>query len=143
MDMLASASTTILIGEDDGDDRMLVEDAFSESDQHPSLRFAKNGVELMDYLHLCCSSNDAAAYPMPGLILLDLNMPLMDGFETLRQIKADDRLRRIPVAVWTTSNAESDARQSYADGADAFAVKPSRFREIQNVLRGLVRSWLK
>ncbi len=142
MDVLASAPT-ILIGEDDRDDRMLVEDALSESDQHPSLRFAKNGVELMDYLHRCCSSNDAAGYPMPELILLDLNMPLMNGFETLRLIKADDRLRRIPVAVWTTSHAESDAMHSYADGADAFAVKPDSFREVQDVLQGFVRSLVK
>ncbi len=142
MDMPACAST-ILIGEDDRDDRMLVEDAFSESHPHHLLRFVTNGVELMDYLHRCCGSSDAAAYPMPELILLDLNMPLMNGSETLRQIKADARLRLIPVAIWTTSHSESDARQSYADGADAFAVKPSRFREIQEVLQGFVRSWVK
>lgn len=135
-------TSTILIGDDDPDDRFLVEEALTESDPSYPLRFAQDGVEVMNYLNRIGPFADEAVYPTPSLILLDLNMPRKDGREALREIRSNARLRGIPVVVWTTSRAEEDAQASYRDGANRFVTKPSNFQEIQAVLRELTQTLL-
>ncbi len=135
-------SSTILIGDDDADDRFLVEEALAECEPRYPLRFAQDGVEVMDYLHRVGPYADTTAYPTPGLILLDLNMPRKGGREVLREIRSDPRLRNIPVVVWTTSRAEEDLEGSYRDGANRCITKPSNFQEIQLMLRDLTQTWL-
>src|SRR2546428_5965595 len=99
---------TILMADDDEDDRKLTQEAFTESRLANDLRFVENGEELMDYLHHRGKFKDPAGSPRPAIILLDLNMPKKDGHQALQEIKADPKLRQIRVIVLTTSKADED-----------------------------------
>jgi CheY-like chemotaxis protein len=92
-------SMTILIVDDDTEDRMMMADAFAESHIANPLRFVENGEQLMDYLYQRGAYADPASAPRPGLIILDLNMPKKDGLKALQEIKSDPRLRHMPVVV--------------------------------------------
>ena len=133
-------SITILLAEDDPDDRMLVADAVAEGRLVNELRSVEDGEELMDYLH---QRGKHAGAPRPGLILLDLNMPKKDGREALREIKADPSLRQIPVVVLTTSKAEEDVFRSYDLGANSFVTKPVTFQSLVELMKTLNRYWLE
>src|SRR5262245_13235291 len=94
-----SKPVTVLMADDDADDREMTREAFEEGRVANDLRFVEDGVELMDYLYRRGKSSDPADSPRPGLILLDLNMPRKDGREALKEIKADPNLRTIPVVI--------------------------------------------
>jgi two-component system response regulator len=131
---------TILMAEDDPDDRLLTKDAFAESRLVNGLRFVEDGEELMDYLRRQGKYRGA---PRPGLILLDLNMPKMDGREALAEIKSDPTLRRIPVVVLTTSQAEEDILRSYDLGVSGFITKPVTFEGLVKVMQTINMYWLQ
>ena len=133
----------ILMADDDEDDRLLARDALAESRLHNDLRFVCDGVELMEYLRREGPFADPARSPRPGVILLDLNMPRKDGREALEEIKADPDLRRIPVVVMTTSQAEEDIVRSYDLGASSFITKPVTFEGLVQVMRGLGTYWFE
>lgn len=133
----------ILLADDDEEDRMLAADAMRESRVANDLRFVEDGEELLDYLYKRGQYGAADAAPMPGLILLDLNMPRKDGREALREIKADPDLRRIPVVVLTTSKAEEDIYRTYDLGANSFITKPVSFDGLVNVMRDIGRYWIE
>ncbi len=139
----AALPVTILIADDDADDRMMIEDAFRESGLCNPLQFATDGEELMDYLHRRRQYADAEAYPMPGLILLDLNMPRKDGREVLREIKSDPALRHTPVVVLSTSRSPEDIARSYQNGASAFITKPGGYLALLDMVQNLSRYWLQ
>jgi CheY-like chemotaxis protein len=134
---------TILLAEDDPDDRMLVRDAAAEGRLINELRYVEDGEELMDYLHQRGKFAGARAAPRPGLILLDLNMPRKDGREALREIKADPFLRQIPVVVLTTSKSEEDVFRSYDLGANSFVTKPVTFQSLVELMKTLGTYWLE
>jgi len=134
---------TILMAEDDADDRLLAKDAFQESHVANNLHFVKDGVELLEYLHRQGEYTDLADAPIPDLILLDLNMPRKDGREALQEIKADPHLRRIPVVVLTTSKAEEDILRSYNIGAASFITKPVTFEALVEIVKGLGEYWVQ
>jgi two-component system response regulator len=134
---------TILMAEDDPDDRLMTREAFEESRLVNDLRFVENGVELMDYLHRRGKYADPATSPRPGLILLDLNMPKKDGREALREIKADPRLKNIRVVVLTTSKAEEDIFRTYNLSAASYITKPVTFAALTEVIRTLGKYWLE
>src|SRR4051794_13748222 len=115
---------TILMADDDADDRLMTKEAFEESHLANDLRFVENGVELMDYLKRRGKYRDPGTSPRPGLILLDLNMPRKDGREALEEIKQDPSLRRIPVVVLTTSKEEEDVHRSYELHVNSYITKP-------------------
>src|SRR5512135_277306 len=104
---------TILLADDDPEDRMLARDALQESRVSNRLDMVVDGEDLMDYLHRRGAYESLKGQPLPGLILLDLNMPRKDGREALREIKGDPHLRRIPVVVFTTSKAGTDIGGMY------------------------------
>lgn len=131
------------MAEDDADDRLMTREAFQECRLGNPLQFVVDGEELMDYLHRRGQYADAVRYPMPGLILLDLNMPRKDGREALREIKADPVLRDIPVVVLTTSKAQEDVANSYGDGANSFISKPVSFSALIEVVQTLGKYWLQ
>ncbi len=133
----------ILMADDDEDDRLLAQDALAESRLANDLRFVCDGVELMEYLRREGRFADPASSPHPGVILLDLNMPRKDGREALEEIKADPGLRRIPVVVMTTSQAEEDVIRSYDLGASSFITKPVTFEGLGRVMRGLGTYWFE
>jgi CheY-like chemotaxis protein len=134
-------SLHILLAEDDPDDRMLTRRAVVESEMAATFAAVKNGQELMRYLHREGDYGSPEAAPRPDLILLDLNMPRKDGREALREIKSDAELRRIPVVVLTTSEAEQDILQSYDLGVNAFVTKPVTFDALAEAMQSLGEFW--
>lgn len=134
---------TILYADDDPEDRMLVQDAWQESRLRNELHFVEDGEELMEYLQRRGKFANLAGSPLPGLVLLDLNMPRKDGREALKEIKADPRLRMIPVVVLTTSKAEEDILRAYDLGVNSFIVKPVTFQSLVDVTLALRRWWFE
>ena len=134
---------TILIADDDADDRLMAQEALAECRLANHLEFVEDGVELLNYLR--CKGRWAANGPAqrPGLIILDLNMPKMDGREALREIKADPSLRRIPVVVMTTSKAEEDIYRTNDLGVNSFITKPVTFEGLVSVMRAMGRYWIE
>ena len=136
----AKKTLPILMADDDEEDCMLTEDALRESRLKNPIYFVHDGVELMEYLHQEGAYQKAA---MPGLILLDLNMPRKDGREALKEIKADPRLRKIPVVILTTSKSESDVLRTYDLGANSYITKPISFQALVEVMLILQRYWFE
>lgn len=134
---------TILMADDDADDRAMTKEAFDESKLANDLRFVCDGVELMDYLKRRGAYADPATSPRPGLILLDLNMPKKDGREALREIKDDPQLKSIRVVVMTTSKAEEDIARIYDLSAASYISKPVTFPALLDVVRALGKYWLE
>ena len=130
----------ILMADDDPDDRMLAKEALSENRLANEIRFVEDGEQLVDYLKQQGKYNAENA-PKPGLVLLDLNMPKMDGREALKIIKSDSNLRKRPVIVLTTSKAEADILKSYELGVNSFITKPVTFDELVEVTRQIGRYW--
>ena len=139
----ARTPITILLADDDEDDRKLAQDALAESRLANDLHTVEDGEELMDYLLRRGKYAALADSPRPGLILLDLNMPKKDGREALREIKADASLRQIPVVVLTTSKAEEDIYRTYDLGANSFITKPVMFESLVKVMRELGTYWFE
>lgn len=139
----AAKPITILMADDDADDRMLTREAFEESHLVNDLRFVEDGAELMDYLKRRGKFIDPVLSPRPGLILLDLNMPKKDGREALYEIKNDPDLRTIRVVVLTTSKAEEDILRSYDLSAASYITKPVTFEALIEVVRTLGKYWLE
>src|SRR4051812_33063009 len=139
----AAKPITILMADDDADDRQLTKEAFEESRLANDLRFVEDGEDLLDYLKRRGKYTDPAGSPRPGLILLDLNMPRKDGREALAEIKADPDLRRIRVLVMTTSKAEEDILRTYDLRASSYISKPVTFEGLVEVIRTLGKYWLE
>jgi CheY-like chemotaxis protein len=133
---------TILLADDDEEDRLMTHDALRDARLKNELRTVNDGVELLDYLKRRGPYADQDA-PRPGLILLDLNMPRMDGREALTAIKQDPELRSIPVVVLTTSKAEEDVARTYDLGVNSFISKPVTFLGLVEVMRTFSRYWLE
>ncbi len=131
---------TILMADDDPDDRMLTKEALVENKLANDLHFVVDGEDLMDYLYHRGKYNSENA-PLPGLILLDLNMPKKDGREALAEIKKDPKLRRIPVIVLTTSKAEEDVIRTYDLGISSFITKPVTFDDLVEVTKAIGTYW--
>jgi len=133
----------ILLAEDDPDDRLLTRRALQKSRIANTIATVEDGEELMEYLRHEGEYEDPEDAPRPGLILLDLNMPRMDGREALKKIKSDPELRRIPVIVLTTSEAEQDILQSYDLGVNAFVTKPVTFDGLADAVQALGDFWFE
>lgn len=131
----------ILLADDDEEDRMFVCDALNESRLLNEVHCVTDGEDLMDFL-LCRNKYVPPYYaPRPGLILLDLNMPKMDGREALRAIKANPLLQKIPIVIMTTSGAEDDISDCYQYGASSFITKPVTFKGLINVMQIICEYW--
>ena len=135
---------TILICDDDEDDRMLTQQALEDAHISNELRFVEDGEQLLDYLYQRGRfAGETGAAPRPGLILLDLNMPEMDGREALRRIKSDPGLVDIPIVVLTTSWLDEDVIRSYRLGVNSFITKPVTFSGLVDAMNVLGRYWLE
>ena len=139
----AGKSILILMADDDADDRLLTQEALNESRLANELRFARDGEELMDYLLHRGAFAEPESAPRPGVILLDLNMPRMDGREALREIKSNPALRQIPIIVLSTSKAEEDVYRTYDLGANSFITKPVTFEGLVDVVKVLDKHWFQ
>jgi CheY-like chemotaxis protein len=141
--MTTPKPVTILMADDDPDDRAMTAEAFAEAKLANELRFVEDGAELLDYLFRRGKYVDPASSPRPGIILLDLNMPRVDGREALAQLKADPRFRTIRVIILTTSKAEEDILRTYNLSAASYITKPVTFESLVEVIRTLGKYWLE
>ena len=141
--MNSRRSISFLIADDDADDRMLIEDAFVECCLSNQRDYVEDGQELLDYLRAKGEWADRDPSDLPGVILLDLNMPRMDGRTALSHIKDDPVLKRIPVVVLTTSKAEEDIYRTYDLGVNSFISKPVTFDGLLSVVRALNDYWIE
>jgi CheY-like chemotaxis protein len=134
---------TILMADDDADDRLLTKEAFEASRLANDLRFVEDGVELLDYLYRRGKYADPAQSPGPSIILLDLNMPKKDGREVLEEIRKDPAFAKIRIIILTTSKAEEDILRTYDLGATSYITKPVTFDSMVDVVKTLGRYWLE
>lgn len=133
----------ILMAEDDEDDRFLVQKAMEKNQVPNPLVIVPDGEELLDYLHRRGRFSGLAAATAPCLILLDLNMPRMDGRQALKFIKSDEKLKKIPIVVLTTSPSPEDLDGSYDVGANSYIRKPSSFDGLVKAVLSLKQYWLE
>jgi len=139
-----SVPITILMADDDEDDRLLCRDALVANRIANELHFVEDGEELLAYLrHTGKYANAGTAAPRPSLILLDLNMPKKDGREALKAIKSDPNFKTIPVVVLTTSKAEEDIYRTYDLGVNSFITKPVTFESLVSIMKTLGHYWLE
>ena len=129
----------LLLVEDNPGDVRLTEEAFRRVNDGVRLHVAADGVEAMSFLR---REGDYAGKPRPVLILLDLNLPKLDGREVLSLIKTDEQLQTIPVLVLTLSDAPADVRNSYQAQANCYLKKPLSLEEFQDLIVSLNRFWL-
>lgn len=122
----------VLLVEDDPGDVLMTKEAFEDNKVVNTLHVVNNGVDAMAFLRRQEPYADA---PTPDLILLDLNLPRMDGREVLAEVKGDEAMRRIPVVILTTSEAEEDVLRSYHLHANAYVTKPVDFDAFVKVVR--------
>ncbi|MBE9200967.1 MULTISPECIES: response regulator [unclassified Nodularia (in: cyanobacteria)] len=139
----SQTSVTILMADDDEDDRILVREALLESQLPIDLHIVSNGEELLNYLYNRGLYTDKSQAPRPGLILLDLNMPLKSGLEVLEDIKTDAILRSIPVIVLSTSNDKEDIYHTYNLGASSFITKPVTFAALVEMIKSIGKYWFQ
>lgn len=124
----------ILLVEDDRVDAMTVKRALSQIDSSSPVYIVSNGEEALEFLR-------SPRNERPGIILLDLNMPRMNGIEFLRIAKADDALKRIPVVVLTTSKQESEKVESFNLGAAGYVIKPLSYEQFLEMVKTIDRYW--
>ena len=132
----------ILLVEDNRMDAELTLDAFHEARLINSIHVASTGEAALDYLFGRGKYGDRNAFPMPNLVLLDLKLPGIDGFEVLRQVKSTPILKRLPVVILTSSKEEGDRALSYDHGANSYLVKPVSFEGFLGVVRQIEGYWL-
>ena len=140
---MTACQITIVVVDDDDEDRTLTDLALKRSRLSNQVCFCHDGVDLLDYLNQSGRWSEPGAAPRPGVILLDLNMPRMDGREALMKIKADPRLRTIPTVVLTSSKAEKDILSSYDLGVNSFITKPVTFTQLVEVLEIWSQYWFQ
>lgn len=128
----------ILLVEDNEDDILLEQEALADAKLVNLMHIVRDGEEAMAYLRRQGKYRNA---PMPGLILLDINMPKKNGFEVLNEIKTDPALMHMPVVMLTTSDSESDIVKSYAKGACSFITKPMDFDKLRDVAKHFALYW--
>lgn len=129
-------SQTILMADDDADDRFLVQAAFEDNKIQQNILFFEDGEQLVDYL-----TNEKNTTPA-RFILLDLNMPKRDGRDVLKTLKNNAKLSQIPVIVFSTSKAPDDINSSYQLGANSYVVKPSSYEHLKEVIQKISDFWL-
>jgi CheY-like chemotaxis protein len=136
----AMKKTTILVAEDDMDDRFLLQSAFNEGGDQEVLEFVENGIEVMEYLDSVSQKGDEGSFP--EIIILDLNMPKKNGKEVLAEIKQHPVYKKIPVIIYTTTTNEVEVKKCYELGANTYIVKPITFDALRDVVLSIRSYWL-
>ncbi len=122
-----------MLADDDEDDRLFFKEAFEEVKIKHSISTFKNGVDLMSYL-------TKKENPKPDIIFLDLNMPKKSGIECLKEIRSDDRLKDISVAIYSTSSSEQDIEDTFISGANVYIKKPNDFTNLKKILTNVIHT---
>jgi two-component system response regulator len=136
------ADKVILLVEDNPDDEKLTVRALKKNNIVNEVAVARDGVEALDYLFCTGEHAGRAPHSLPALVLLDLKLPKIDGQEVLRRIRADDRTRRLPVVILTSSKEEHDLMNGYNGGANSYIRKPVDFTQFTEVVRQMGLYWL-
>jgi CheY-like chemotaxis protein len=129
----------ILIAEDDADDRYLMKTALSETGITEEVEYVENGVELINYMESIIEENGETNYPK--FILLDLNMPKMDGREVLKTMKSNEAYRKIPIIVFSTTKNQLEVKRCYDLGANTYIVKPVSYDTLVSTIRDICTYW--
>ena len=132
-------NSVILIADDDSDDCYLIRLAFEDCKIDNPIVFLKNGLEVVDYMK---QQEEIIEEKSVGLIILDLNMPKMDGRETLSSLKSNPFWRKVPVIVMTTSNVNEDVDRCYDLGVNSYITKPNSYEGLNDAIRTMVKLWL-
>jgi len=136
-------TATILLVEDDPNDVLLVRKAAQNTLAGIPISVAPNGEEAVNYLSGAGAYADRAKYPFPDIVLLDLKMPVMNGFEVLRWVRSQPSLKRLPVIIFTGSVHESDTKTAYEEGANSYLIKPGNFNDLVETMRNVGEFWLR
>jgi CheY-like chemotaxis protein len=134
---------TIVMADDDAEDRLLLTDAVARGGLPHRVHTVPDGEALLEFLAGRVAGFGEGPPPRPDLILLDLNMPRKDGRETLRALKQDQRLQRIPIVVLTTSTRDEDIHFAYRFGASSYIAKPATFQGWIDMVHSLDRYWFQ
>lgn len=132
---------TILVAEDSSDYAMFMKLALRETGQTNCVHFVENGEEVISYLEAQGKYRDRRAFPFPAMLLLDLKMPGMDGFDVLRWMQQNPSLRVFPTIVLSSSVLDADVKQAYALGANAYLGKPADLNDLKTMLNDACRFW--
>ena len=135
---MSSGAIEILLAEDNEDDVLMIREAFDDASFGSIIDVVSDGEQALRYLRRERPYDRARS---PGLLMLDINMPRKDGFEVLAEVKADAKLRHLPVIMMTTSHREEDVVRSYSGGACSYVTKPIDFKEFQDLVRHLGLYW--
>jgi CheY-like chemotaxis protein len=133
---------SVLIAEDDPTDVFLLKRAFALAQIPATLHFVRDGQEAIDYLEGGPTYNDRAAYPLPDLMLLDLKMPKLNGFDVLKWLRRQPGLKRLLVTVLTSSDQPDDINRAYDLGANSYLLKPHNSTELSDLVGQVKRYWL-
>lgn len=139
----ASDMLRLVVADDDRDDRMLIDEALEESKLVNPVDYCVDGIDLLNYLRREDRWEHLKDEPLPGLILLDLNMPRMDGRTALAEIRKDDQLKRVPIVILTTSKSEEDIIRTYNTGVNSYITKPVTFDGLTHVVTRLQQYWFE
>lgn len=131
----------VLLVEDNPDDEGLVARALRRLPNPPELEVARDGVEAIGYFFGDDGAVRAHGVNIPAVVLLDIKMPRMDGFEVLRHLRTDERTRAVPVVMFTSSDEERDIFEAYKLGASSYVRKPLDFEEFAQAVREIVQYW--
>ena len=142
-------SKTILLVEDNPDDSELMKLAFAQEEISHNLIVVSDGIEALEYLQQTASegqtgseSNEQTIAVMPSLVMLDLNLPRIDGIEVLKRIRANPRTKILPVVIISSSNEPQDLVDSYINGCNSYIRKPIHFTQLQTFVREISTYWL-
>lgn len=133
-------TVNILLVEDNPADARLIEEVFKDTNVKNRIFVVKDGVEAMDFLY---NENNYVDAPRPEIILLDLNLPRKDGREVLKEVKANEDLKSIPIVILTTSSAKEDVIRTYNNHANCYITKPVDFDQFLQVINAIEDFWLK
>ena len=133
----------ILVADDDEGERYLIQKAMEDSGVNGDIQFLEDGQLVVDELNVQLAVSEPGARKLPCLILLDLNMPRMDGRDVLKVVKSHPDLKRIPIVVMTNSKNPQDVESTYRDGANSFFTKPLNYSDLVNLITLLKTYWLE
>lgn len=140
--LVATEQASVLIAEDDRFDQLILKRAFKAARLGVAVQFVEQGEELLNRLRWSTEAAGPASAALPLIIFLDLNMPVLDGWEALRRLRAEPRWASIPIIVMSTLAREADIARLYASGANAYLPKPSSFDGMVSAIRSCAAPWL-
>lgn len=138
-----TAPKTILVAEDHDYDKLILTEVFSRAGIAADLRFVSDGEQMLDYIHRRNAFADPSSSPTPALVLLDLNMPRLDGRKVIRLVRADDAVRHLPVIALSTSESPKHIAEAYVSGFNAYLVKPANITAYVTAIRSLWQFWIE